>query len=322
MKGNSFITKVDAYTRLVRVPNLLILALTQYFVRYGIIAPVLASRGFYPQTGDLDFALLVFSTVLLTAAGYIINDYFDIRIDQVNRPEKIVLQKLIPLRRAIWLHYALTIPACIIGIYVSYRVGSYKLGFIQILFALVLWYYSLKYKRVPFVGNFTIAALAALTIIMIWLFEFFAIKQNAFAFTDMIPYFSKINIFVFGYAIFAFLVTMIREMVKDIEDIEGDKSFRCRTLPIVYGIPAIRRVILILSVFTMLLSGFASYKLFMWELELPAWFFAIVIEGLWIYFFMEFFRAKQKKDYHFLSNILKILIVAGVSSMELLYISF
>lgn len=345
MKENSFINKIGWYVRLIRLQNLVILAICQYFVRYGIINPVMRSNGFYMQMGDFDFALLVFSTLLITAAGYVINDYFDLRIDQVNKPEQIVLQKHIPLRRAIWLHYALTIPGCLIGIYVSYQVGSFKLGFIHIVFALALWYYSLKYKRIPFAGNITVALLAALSIMIIWLYEWYAIQltirnianlqnsstelsdaiikmKDAVRFESITKIAGEINRFVFGTAFFAFLINIIREMIKDIEDIEGDKSFRCRTLPIVYGIPVIRKVILVLSLVTLILCGFTAYKLFDWNKELAGWYFSIVVCGFWIYFIYQMLRAKNKKDYHFLSNILKIIIIAGILSLQLLYTSF
>jgi 4-hydroxybenzoate polyprenyltransferase len=188
--------------------------------------------------------------------------------------------------------------------------------------SIVLWYYSLKYKRIPFAGNFTVAILAALILGMVWLFEFFALKQNGLIFAGMIRHFNEINMYVLGYAVFAFLVTLIREMVKDIEDIEGDRSFRCHTLPIVYGIPAIRRIIVIIIFLTMIFTAYVSYRLFHTYKSLPAWYFAVVIGLLWLYFLSLFRKAKEKKDYHFLSTILKIMMVAGILSMQLLYISF
>jgi 4-hydroxybenzoate polyprenyltransferase len=141
-------------------------------------------------------------------------------------------------------------------------------------------------------------------------------------FAGMIGHFKEINTFILGYMIFAFLITMIREMVKDIEDIEGDRSFRCRTLPIVYGIPAMHRVIVIITALTMGFTAYASYKLFSTDKPIPAWYFAVVLGLLWCYFLSLLLRAKQRKDYHFLSTMLKIIMLAGVLSMQLLYLSF
>jgi 4-hydroxybenzoate polyprenyltransferase len=313
---------INWYARLVRLPNLIILALSQYFVRYSLIMPVYDSRNAALHTGNVDFALLVFSSMLIAAAGYIINDYFDIRIDAVNRPNKIILHKFIRLRTAIIVYYVLAILGCLVGIFVAFKVGYIFLGGVHIIISVALWFYSLKYKRIPFAGNFTVAILAAVSPAIIWLFEFFALTKDGIAFTSLIKYFPKINIFIAGFAILAFLVTLIREMIKDIEDIEGDRSFRCRTLPIVYGIPLMRKIILAITGFTLGFTVFVTVKLFQWEFRLLAWYFAVVIGLFWFYYLLQFFKAKEKKDYHFLSTILKILILAGVLSMQLLNINF
>lgn len=319
---NKLFNAVKTISRLLRLPNLVILALSMYFVRYCIFYPIFDLRGVELQMGNLNFALLVLSTLLLAAGGYVINDYFDLDIDEVNRPEKVVLEKHISLKKANKLYYTLTIIGCLMGIYVAFMVGSLKLGFIHLVCATVLYYYSLKYKRIAFAGNITVALLAALSILIVWLFEFFAMKQNPLIFGEIVSYFSTINILVVGYALFALLLNLIREMVKDIEDIEGDRSFQCRTLPIVFGTKNMHRVIMILSGITALFIAFSSYKLFLWDYHAAGWYFAIVMGGLWIYYLTFLAKAKSKKDYHFLSTLLKINIVAGILSMQLLYASF
>jgi 4-hydroxybenzoate polyprenyltransferase len=318
----NFLKPLDQIARLLRLPNLLILALIQYSVRYGIFYPIFESRGLELQMSSLDFALLVISTLLIAAGGYVINDYYDVRIDQVNRPEKIVVGNFITPKRANLLHNVLTLLACALGIYVSYRVGSLKLGFIHIMTALVLFYYSLKYKRMPFAGNIAIALLAALSIVIVYLFEFFALKQQPLAFGEMLGYFSTINILVFGYAFFAFLVTLIREMVKDIEDIEGDKTDGCRTLPIVYGIPKMRMILIGLSAVYGAFIAYATFNMFYWQYDAAGWYFAVVVCLLWLYFMFHLVKATSKKEYHFVSTLLKINMVAGILSMQLLYASF
>lgn len=318
----TFLKPFEIFSRLLRLPNLIIIALSQYFVRYCIFLPIFQSRGVELQMGHWEFALLVFSTLLIAAGGYVINDYFDLRIDQVNRPEKVVLQKHISLRNANNLYYALTIPGCLLGIYLAYEVGSIKLGFIQLVSATVLYYYSLKYKRIAFAGNITVALLAALSIIIVWLFEFFAMKQNPLIFGEIIGYFGTLNILVFGYAFFAFLINLLREMVKDIEDIEGDKAFRCRTLPIIFGVNKMHVVIILLSLASALFIAYAGYSLFKWDYQIAGWYFSVIVGALWLYYLVYLFKAKSKKEYHFLSTLLKITIVAGILSMQLLYTSF
>lgn len=316
--------KIDLYARLFRAQNLLLLALSQFLVRYGILQPILGSKGFDLQMSLTDFMLLVFASMLVAAGGNVINDYFDIRIDEVNKPEKVILQKKIPLRQAVSLHYALTIAGCAIGIYVAYRVGNLMLGFIFVVVAMFLYFYSLKYKRIALAGNLTIAFLAALSLFIVWLFEFFSIKKDMNLFRDLISNFDyiEVNLYVFSYVVFAFFVTLIREMVKDIEDYEGDKSFRCRTLPIIFGKKRMQQVVMILSLGAILLTAYGTYKLFVWNNTTVAWYCAVVLGSLWIYYAANLWRAGEKKDFHFLSNILKIIILAGILSMQLLFIRF
>lgn len=310
------------FSRLIRLPDLIIIALSQYLVRFCIFQPIFHSRGIGLQMGQLDFALLVLSTLLIAAGGYVINDYFDLRIDEVNRPEKMVLQKHLSLRSANNLYYVLTIAGCIAGIFVAYQVGSIKLGFIQLVSATMLYYYSLKYKRIAFAGNFTVAILAALSILIVWLFEFFAMKQNPLVFGEIAGYFKTVNTLVLGYAFFAFWITLIREMVKDIEDLRGDKAFRCRTLPIIYGVRKMHTVILILSLVTIPLLGYFTYRLFSFGFNLSGWYFAIATGGLWVYYLTCLVKTKNEKDYHFLSTLLKVMMIAGILSMQLLFASF
>jgi 4-hydroxybenzoate polyprenyltransferase len=314
-----FLLKIKWHVQLVRWPNLLIIALTQYFVRYNLIRPVYESHNCSLQISHLNFAFLVLSTLLVVAGGYIINDYFDLRIDVVNKPEKMMLFKRIRLRPAIRLYYILTVMGCLCGIYVAFTVGYIMLGFVPVIMSIALWFYSLKYKRIAFAGNLTVAILVGVSLGMIWLFEFFALKLNPPMFANLVGNFGLINLFILGYIILAFLITMIREMVKDIEDIEGDRSFHCRTLPIVSGIPAMHRIIVIITLIAIGFTGYVSYKLFKMHEMIAAWYFIIAIGLLWLYFFMMLLRAKGKKDYHFLSNILKIIMVAGILSMQLLH---
>lgn len=321
MNINNISKKIVLYTRLFRLPNLIILALTQYFVRNGLIFPELDGFGYSLQMGEIDFAVFVLATLLIAAAGYIINDYFDVRIDSVNRPAKLILQRHIPLRRAIFLHTAFNIAGCLAGVYAAYSVGSIKLGFIHIIICFVLWFYSVKYKRLPFAGNFTIALLAAASLYMVYLFEFYAMKQEPVVFAGMIGNFYKLNLFISAYAIFAFIFTIIREMVKDIEDIKGDKAFRCRTLPIVFGISKMRKVILILMIIALLMTGFVVYKLFEWNYNLVFWYVAVVLGLLQISTLITFIRDKENQKLNLISNTLKLTILAGVLSMQLFSIN-
>lgn len=313
---------ITSLSRLIRLPNLIIMALSLYFVRYFIFAPVYASRGMDLHLSHMNFALLVLSVLQVAAGGYVVNDIFDVRTDQVNRPKKAVIPASISLNTANILYYTLNIAGCFLGIYLSFRIGAIKLGFIHLMSVAVLYYYSLKYKRIAVAGNITVALMSALVIGIVWLFEFFAIKNDPLAFAEMVGYFRTLNLLVLIYAGFAFLSNLIREMVKDIEDMEGDQAGGCRTLPIRFGETIAKRSILILSLLMLALIGLVSWKFFAWDYHPAGWYTAIVLGSLWIYCISALLRAREKSDYHNLSTTMKIFIIAGILSMQLLYFSF
>jgi 4-hydroxybenzoate polyprenyltransferase len=169
-----------------------------FMVRHYLIAPFLKAAHSPLQMSHFDFMMLVLSIVLLAAGGYIINDYYDAEIDKINRPDEVIVGRSIPMRTASNMHLALSAVAVLIGFYCGWSVGSFKLGFIQFILAMVLYYYALKYKRMLITGNLVVALITSSAIVLVWLFEFFAIKSNGIVFGNMIGNFGNINIFVFG----------------------------------------------------------------------------------------------------------------------------
>lgn len=305
---------LTAYFKLFRVQNLLIIVLIQFLLKLKIIDPILKLEGLKSQISMLDFSALVLSTVFIAAAGYIINDYFDIRIDRINRPDKIVLGKKIPLRRAIFLHTAFNIIGCLIGLYVAYKVGKLELGFIQIAVCFGLWFYSLKYKRQMISGNLVVAVLAAFVILIVYLFEFFALVSNM---QILIIFRGLMNMFIFSFAIFAFITTIIREIIKDMEDIEGDSLYKCQTLPIRIGIKKSKIISIVITIIAILLLAYGQYQLFEMKQELTFWFLSAV-QILFIYLIFSIIKAKEKKDFNFAGNIAKIIMLAGIISLQTL----
>jgi 4-hydroxybenzoate polyprenyltransferase len=291
-----------------------------FFVRYCLIAPVFKISHVYLQLSLLDFSLLVLSIVLITAGGYAINDYFDVKIDAINKPDKNVLQNKIPLRRGMALHTTLSIIGGVIGIYVSFKAGNIKLSFIPIVMGFILWFYSVKYKRIVLWGNLTVSLLSAFSLIIVWLFEFFALKSHPFAFANMVGNFGSVNILVFSYALFAFLASMIREIIKDCEDIEGDRAQGCYTFPIAFGIEKAKKLILGLVILTFILISLAEIKLYSWDYQYMIVYLAVTVQLLYVYMITLILKAKEKKEFTFLSNLAKIIIVAGVLSMQVLYV--
>jgi 4-hydroxybenzoate polyprenyltransferase len=229
---------ISALLRLIRLPNLLIVAATQILIRYCIISPLLGQGNMSLQLPGSLFAMLVVATVFTTAAGYVINDYFDRKIDRVNKPSAVIVGKFVYPRHAMAYHLFFSIAGTILGILVSMKAHVLYLSLIFFMVNGLLWFYSTTYKRQFLLGNFIVALLAALVPFLVLLFELpLLAREYGTQFTPMVRY---LMIWVLGFALFAFLLNLIREFVKDAEDLEGDKVYGKRTIPVVWGIPATR----------------------------------------------------------------------------------
>ena len=307
--------------QLVRLPNVLIIILTQLLLRYCIIIPLLYSDNAGLVIPLTDFLILVAVTVLIAIGGYVINDYFDVKIDRINRPGKLVINKLISPRGAIKLHIILNVIAMILGFYLAWRVKAISFGVIFPFLSGVLWIYSAKYKRMLFWGNFIVSSLSAFVILIVWLFEFFWLRLNAMLFADMIPAIHWVNSIFLGYALFAFLVSLVREIIKDMEDTEGDITFGCKTLPLVAGMHFTRYILAGIILVTILLLGYAQVILYRLNLMMVFWYFLVTVLPGTIYLLVKLFKARDKQEFHFLSNLCKLIMVAGILSMEIIFIS-
>ncbi|MEI6122548.1 MAG: geranylgeranylglycerol-phosphate geranylgeranyltransferase [Bacteroidota bacterium] len=309
-----------AYIRLFRPINLVLVALTQYLVLFYIIRPIFLLSHYDLAMTRLDFALFVIAHLMLAAAGYAINDYYDTDIDATNKPEKNMLISRIPRKMGYNINMGLNVVACLIGFYCAYKVGNIKLGFLPVVVALALFYYSLKYKRQFLTGNFAIALIIAYAILVVWLFQFFAIKADALVFVAGIGTYKSITMFVCGMAIFAFLITFIREMVKDMEDVEGDRANGCNTAPVKLGLKKTRNLLMWISIFAMALLATAQYFLFD---DYPTTaYYLLVLQIMFVYFLVRLLRAEKKSDYHALSIFLKIMMVAGLLATQMLSVNF
>jgi 4-hydroxybenzoate polyprenyltransferase len=228
------IKQIRSIFLLVRFPNLVIIAATQYAMRYLIMDPLLPATDFELQFGNIQFFLLVLSTIFIAAAGYIINDYFDTQADMINKPARVVVGVEIGRRVAMILHAMLNILGVGIGIYLGFYIGLPALSIVFLLATGLLWFYSTSYKRQFLVGNLSVSFLTGLVPLMVVLFEIPLLNREYGA--VMLHYhvnFNYIFAWVGGFSFFAFLTTLIRELIKDAEDFEGDSAYGMRTLPIV-----------------------------------------------------------------------------------------
>jgi 4-hydroxybenzoate polyprenyltransferase len=307
--------------QLVRLPNVLMIILTQLLLRYCIIQPFLYAGDPGAISALPDFLILVLVTVLIAIGGYVINDYFDVKIDAINRPGKLVVNKLISSRAAIKLHMILNGIAILLGFYLAWRIKAISFGLVFPFISGLLWIYSAKYKRILFWGNFIVAGLSSFVILVVWLFEFFWLRLQAEQFVEVLPAIRWVNYIVLAYAMFAFLVSLVREIIKDMEDTEGDKTVDCRTLPLVAGMKNTRFIVGAILLATIFLLGYAQLILYRLSLDMAFWYFMCTVQAGAVYLLVKLFLAREKEDYHFLSSLCKLIMVAGILSMEIIFIS-
>ncbi len=314
------------FLRLIRFQNLLIIAATQYMMRLLILEPILAVNGFEPQLDHLHFFLLVFSSMAITAAGYVINDYFDMKTDLLNRPSTVIVGRLISRRWAMILHIVLNVLGVLAGIYLSWHAGMPGFGIAYVLAAGLLWFYSTTYKRQFLIGNLIVSVFTAIVPFVVVIFEIPLLNKT---YGEIMiargMNFNNIIAWIGGFSFFAFLSTLIREIIKDVEDFEGDSAYGRNTLPIVLGIPATKILLILLILFQVFSLGYVYTKYLVrkpgGEVDLLSlgWFVLALILPF-IYLLFRLVAARDKKDYHFCSNLTKIIMLAGILYSVIFYI--
>ncbi|MBN8787827.1 MAG: geranylgeranylglycerol-phosphate geranylgeranyltransferase [Terrimonas sp.] len=310
--------KLKAFLRLVRYPNLIFIAVTQFLFYCCIVAPSIHPDVFYPDELIL-LGLIVLSSVFIAAGGYIINDYFDLNIDQVNKPGRIVVEKVIPRRWAILLHWLFSAAGIVIGFYVSYVTKNWWIGFSNIVCVLLLWVYSTTFKKKILSGNIIISLLTAWVVLIIFFFIDHLSSNSLEAWQISTPLneeaHRRIMRLAFLYGGFAFVISIIREVIKDMEDMEGDARFGCRTMPIVWGVPVAK---VFTGVWLMALTG-ALVAIQIYAVYLGWWWSVlycvalIILPLLWIT--RKLYAATVAADFGYLSGAVKFVMLTGILSM-------
>ncbi len=309
------------WLRLIRWQNLLIVFLTQLLAWACVILPLQHRAEVSLLLKPANFLLLSLSTVAIAAAGYIINDYFDIKIDIINRHETVILEKRIPLRMAIIAHTVLNLCGIFMAAMVARRGGHYSWLSLQVICSLLLWFYSTHFKRQFMIGNVVVAILTSLTIIALIVYEpaihYYITQPSFIAFkNDMIPNPAYVLII---YTCFAFTLTWMREIVKDMEDFKGDAREGCVTMPIQWGLQRSARFTQILGLvaITPLIIGANKLIAAQWyALGIYSIAFLAVPVAVWTFTLN---NKATTQHYHAMSRWLKIIMISGIGSLLLYY---
>jgi len=291
-----------------RVPNLLMVGLIFLLLRYLIFIPVYNAYSIIPGMGSFHYILMITSTILIAIAGYISNDYFDVATDRVNKPAKQYIGKLISAGTALSIAIFASIFATVLAIWLAILVQSWLPVVLLLTALIVAWWYALKLKKSFLWGNIAVASMSAGTIVMVWIVE------NQFIQVPDKPSII-ITCIVAAISIFAFLLSFLREIVKDIEDVEGDRLIKCRSLPIVFGIPFTKTLLLIFSGITLLFLIIAQIYLVQFSKIIAAIWLLVFVEIPLMYFIKSLKSAKIKADYHKLSTLLKWIMLGGIGSI-------
>ena len=235
--------KVRDYLMLVRWQNLLMTAIVLFVMEKWVATPILRAAYFGEQLPWWLLMLLILATVFIAAGGYVINDYFDVKIDAINRPDRLIVTRGVTKPEAMRLFQVLTVVGIVCGLITAACLRSWVTAVIFVFVPGLLWFYSASYKRQLIIGNLIVAFVAALAPLLTaianvaWLRHLYG-DVNGIDVLSLTTLPHDIYVWIGGFAAFAFLGTLIREVIKDMQDVMGDRELECHTLPVVLGEPA------------------------------------------------------------------------------------
>lgn len=295
------------YLKLIRYQNLLLLAFMQLIFRYGF----LKMQEIPLALNDFQYGLLVLSTVLIAAAGYVINDILDQETDYDNRPDTIIVGKDISEKAAYNLYFVLNILGVGIGFYLSNLIQKPSFTGAFIIISATLYMYATNLKQMLLVGNIIVALLLSFSVLIIGLFDLLPATYDGNR--ELMGTMFKMLI---DYAIFAFIINLIREIVKDMEDVDGDYNQGMSTLPIALGIKRTSKVIFTFAIIaTLVLLWYINGFLMDYSLYYAAAYALVFVVSPMIFFIVKIWSAKSKSEFHLLSTVLKWVIFFGILSI-------
>ncbi|MBL7894751.1 MAG: geranylgeranylglycerol-phosphate geranylgeranyltransferase [Bacteroidia bacterium] len=279
-------------------------------IRYFVIKPVMDQVYF----SEFHFWMLVLSTTLIAAAGYIINDYFDVKTDHINHPETVVIDVVIKRRTAMLLHLIFSGLGLILGAWLAYRCFALRLVLFQIIAITLLWFYSTHFKKQLLTGNLVIAVLTGLIPLMPYAYEVLnGVHENTAYFDQNSLNLKRLLIITGLFAGFAFLTSLIREIVKDMEDFNGDIQTGGKTMPISWGIITTKVVTFFLIIITLGILSFSILKLWMWQQKTASFYLIMTVFIPLLILILQTIRAKTPFQYKVASLLLKFIMLFGVA---------
>ncbi|WP_452597297.1 geranylgeranylglycerol-phosphate geranylgeranyltransferase [Pontimicrobium sp. MEBiC01747] len=297
---------------LIRWKNLLMIAFVQLLVKYALFNSLAVDT----YLSSINFTLLILSTLCIAAGGYIINDIYDVETDTINKPNLVIIGKHISESKANTLYMALTFIGVIIGFYLANGIGRPKFFGFFVIIAALLYVYSTSLKQIAVVGNIIVSFLVASSILIVGIFELLPAinEQNQNLQSTMFEVLAD-------FGIFAFLLNFIREIVKDIQDVDGDYKSGMQTLPIILGKSRTAKIAFTLTLITIAIIIFYVTKYLFMHKEVVIYFLIMVVGPL-IYTAIKLFTAEKNSEFKHISFILKLTMLTGMLVMVLYWLIF
>ncbi len=302
-----------SFLRLIRWPNLIIIPMVMIAIRYAVMQPMLNYMGLELAMPDTDFWLMVLATIFMGSAGYIINDYFDRKIDLINKPHRVVVGQKMSRISAITLHTVFTGLAVLIGAWLAWQVHLWWVVMVYLFVSGIFWFYSTTYKRMFLVGNIIVSLLTAMVPLQVLLFEYTYQSNTGITLfgSEMVQRnLYIISLWVIAFSFFAFMTNFIREIVKDFEDIRGDMRYKRQSVPIVMGMRKAKWLVQILTGITLGAIIYVAQRVvsdtLSWVYIILFVIFPLLLHGYLLHY------ADKKKEFHRLSQLMKIIMFTGL----------
>ena len=295
-----------SFLHLIRYKNLLMVFLSMFLTKYFLIESFIST----PLLSDIDFIILTTSILLITMGGYLINDIYDIESDKINKPGKVYISTIISIKSGLFLYFLTSITGLILGFYLSINKNLNHLSGFFIVTVILLFIYTKILKKLPLIGNIIVALLVSLPIFLVYEFDHSMISIKDI-FDNLF-----LSVIIFFYLLFAFLTTLIREIIKDLQDIKGDSKFKLKTLPILIGNKRTINFVIFLSFLLQLLLLSVLIDSFKNEQYLIL-FFLITLSLLVAYLIYKLRVPFKNNQYQLLSSLMKIIMLVGVLSMTI-----